>query len=235
MNPTAGSGKNWNNQYSQHACGSSEAQTNIMNIWLNGALLPQDEAVIAAHSAGATLGWGVFTTIGVWHGRALATERHVHRLRHDAGRLQIALAFEDDVLRQAVADVLHANSISRGIARITALQRGDGRWNTDSRSHTFIMAKPMTEDTASIRGLRLVLSPFRVEARRATAGIKTTSYLDFQMAWQDAARHGFDEALLCNGMSSGCAAACCTHRIAKADVCPESRANSSRNGLPRQA
>jgi branched-chain amino acid aminotransferase len=170
-----------------------------MNIWFNGEVVAAGEARIVVHAAGPTLGWGVFTTIGVWHGRAFETERHLQRLRRDAAKLQIPVHFDDAVLRQAAAATIQDNCITRGIIRITVLHRGDGRWNTDAGCDTFIMARPIAEDAASTRALRLVLSPFRIETRRATAGVKSTSYIDYQVAWQDAARHGFSEALLCNG------------------------------------
>jgi branched-chain amino acid aminotransferase len=182
------------------------AQTNIMQIWINGEVVAEGEARISAHVAGATLGWGVFTTIGVWHGRAFEIERHLQRLRRDAERLQIPLHFDDAVLQQAAVAIIHVNAIARGIARITVLQGSDGRWNTDDGCDAFIMARPVAEDVASTRILRLVLSPFRIEARRATAGLKSTSYLDYQLAWQEASRSGFDEALLCNG--SGAVSEC---------------------------
>ena len=52
--------------------------------------------------------------------------------------------------------------------------------------------------------LRLSLSPFRFDARRPLAGIKSTSYLDHQLAWREAVRRGYDEAVVCSSEGALC-------------------------------
>lgn len=177
-----------------------------MKIWINGEVVDAMAQVLPALSAGITLGWGVFTTAGVWHGQAFLLERHLQRLRRDAVRTDIPLDFDDDAVTRAVATVLQENRISAGLLRITLLRRGDGRWNSADGSDLFMTAKAAQakHHTPSTQGLRIVLSPFRVEARRALAGVKSTSCLDYQLAWQQAARNGFDEAVLCNGSGALC-------------------------------
>jgi len=51
-----------------------------MTIWHSG------EWKSDAPGAGVLSGWGVFTTLGVWNGRAFAVEEHLARLRGDALR-----------------------------------------------------------------------------------------------------------------------------------------------------
>jgi branched-chain amino acid aminotransferase len=68
----------------------------------------------------------------------------------------------------------------------------------------FAKAVPANQGEPSTQRLRLVLSTFRLEARRALSGVKSTSYLDYQLAFQQATRHGFDEAVLCNGCGALC-------------------------------
>ncbi|RYG54959.1 hypothetical protein EON80_31325, partial [bacterium] len=109
-----------------------------MAIWHNGTL--GETASIDASSAGLLLGWGVFTTVGVKKGRAMWLEQHLHRLRRDAARCDITLAFSDDELRDGLAAVLGANEIETGMARLTATRRDDGRWNTDANSDITILA-----------------------------------------------------------------------------------------------
>ncbi|HVF85685.1 MAG TPA: aminotransferase class IV [Abditibacteriaceae bacterium] len=171
-------------------------------IWLNHELLP-DDAPIAATSAGTLLGWGVFTTIGVWNQRPFVLDLHLQRLRHDAAKAQIEYSIADETLAQAVQDVLAANDIARGLARITVTQRGDHRWNRSSGSDVSVVAQKLASSTR-LDGLRISLSPFRLYSQRATSGIKTTSYLDHQMAWMEAQSRGFDEALLRNERDEIC-------------------------------
>ncbi|HEX8235666.1 MAG TPA: aminotransferase class IV [Abditibacteriaceae bacterium] len=177
-----------------------------MNIWINGELLNAAAPTLPAISAGATLGWGVYTTAAVWHGQVFALSRHLQRLRHDAARADIPLAYDDETLHRAVTAVLTDNQVQHGLLRITLLRRGDGRWNDAQGSDLFMISRPHSPDydDPSTQRLRLVLSPFRIEARRALSGVKSTSYGDYQLAWQQATRAGFDETVLCNGSGALC-------------------------------
>lgn len=171
-------------------------------IWLNGELCP-DDAPIAATSAGTLLGWGVFTTIGVWNAKPFALDLHLQRLRHDAAKTRIEYSLDDETLAQAVQDVLAANDIVRGLARITITQCGDGRWNNSLGSDVSVVAQKLPTSTR-LHDLRVALSPFRLHSGRATAGIKTTSYLDHQMTWLEAQSRGFDEAFVLNERDEIC-------------------------------
>jgi len=169
-------------------------------IWLNGELL--DEALVEASSAGALLGWGVFTTIGMWNTKPFALDLHLERLRHDAAKAQIEYSIADETLAQAVQQVIKSNDIVRGLARITVTQRGDGRWNNSGGSDVSIVA--LLPSSTRLNDLRVALSPFRLHSQRATSGLKTTSYLDYQMAWMEAQSRGFDEVILLNERDEIC-------------------------------
>lgn len=177
------------------------SKTNSM-IWLNNHLLTEDEAQLPATSAGTLLGWGVFTTVGIWNAHPFALDLHLQRLRHDAQRAHIEYSMPDETLREAVQNVIAANTIERGILRLTLTKRGDNRWNMAEESDLSVMAQKVS--STGNDGLRVALSPFRVHSQRATTGIKTTSYLDHQMAWADAQSRGFDEAILLNERDEIC-------------------------------
>lgn len=173
-----------------------------MVIWHNGEFYESDQNAIAATSAGLTLGWGVFTTIGVQYGHPFALQRHLARLRHDAASTDIEIAYTDSNIQDALTGVLRDNKIDDGIARITLTRRADGRWNSESGSDLTIIAAPRTP--LPLSGLRVMLSPYRLDARRPLAGIKTTSYLEHQWIWREAHERGFDEAIFCNSQSILC-------------------------------
>jgi branched-chain amino acid aminotransferase len=171
-------------------------------LWLNGELLP-DDAPIAATSAGTLVGWGVFTTIGVWNTKPFALDLHLQRLHHDAAKAQIEYSIAGETLAQAVQQVIKSEGIERGLARITITQRGDGRWNTSGGSDVSIVAQNLPS-SARNNDLRVSLSPFRLHSQSATSGLKTTSYLDYQMAWMEAQSRGFDEVILLNERDEIC-------------------------------
>lgn len=171
-------------------------------LWFNGQFA--DESTVSATNAGSLLGWGVFTTLGIWNAKPFAFDLHLARLKHDAARANIEYSNEDEILRAALDEVIARQKIVRGMARITITKRGDGRWNTQSGSDVSIVARPMSDE---IPLAKLTVSPFRVHSGRALAGVKSTSYLDYQLAWNEANGRGFDEAILLNEHQQICEAA----------------------------
>lgn len=173
-----------------------------MVLWLNGAFYDETEAFVPANTAGILLGWGVFSTVGVWHGRAFALNRHLLRLRRNAEALDIEIPFDDSVLIEATTQVLARCGIETGTARFTVTRRGDKRWNHAGSSDFSILAR--FSYGLKVNDLRLILSPFRLDARRALAGVKSTSYMEHQLAASQALRQRYDEALLCNQNGAIC-------------------------------
>lgn len=161
-----------------------------MAIWHNGEL--KQTASVDALSAGVLLGWGTFSTVGIKNGRALWLDHHLRRLRRDTARCEIEVEFSDEFLRDALHEVLRANQVRDGLARLTVSRRDDGRWNTQKGSDFTI---------AALETLPVATRDLRVEVQRAPelgplAGIKTTSYLPYLWCWSEAKRRGFDEAIL---------------------------------------
>src|SRR4051812_34514213 len=99
-----------------------------MVIWINGGMSDASEPALSAASAGLTLGWGVFTSLGVWARRPFALERHLARLRRDAVAVQIGVDYDDGEIEAALLEVLRHNEVGEGRARLTLTRRGDERW-----------------------------------------------------------------------------------------------------------
>jgi len=161
-----------------------------MILWHNGQF--GQSAMADVSGAGLSLGWGVFSTVGIQSGRGLWLDKHLARLRRDAARCHIPFDFSDEELSEAFADVVRANGVEDGLARLTLTRRDDGRWNTDVGSDFSIMAR----ETG-----RLPSSAVKVELRPAPdlgplRGVKTTSYLPYLWCWREAQSRGFDEAIL---------------------------------------
>lgn len=168
-------------------------------MWLNGRLLENGE--ISASGAGALLGWGVFTTLGVRGGEPRFLERHFARLERDAREAEVPFELDFALARRALGEVLRANQLKNGLARLTLTRRGDGRWNGENGADFSIVALETAPFSAS---LRVQLSPFRVEARRPLCGVKTTAYLPYLWAYREARARGFDEAILREGRDFLC-------------------------------
>jgi branched-chain amino acid aminotransferase len=170
-----------------------------VNYWLNEEF--STAPALPANAGGTLLGIGAFTTVGLWNGRAFALDRHLARLRRDAARFDLEISFSDEILRAALKTLIRGQKIERGTARITATARGDGRWNAKKGCDVSVMA----QSTVDIdRTLKIDWSPFRIEARRATAGVKSTSYADNFLAWREAQGRGLDDAICCNSSGAVC-------------------------------
>ena len=179
-----------------------------MKIWFNGQLRDEVEMGLPMHSAGVILGWGVFSTLGVVHGRATFVEHHLRRLHRDARVMDLNIDYDNAQLASALATTIEANSVQSGMARLTLTARSDERWNTAeadiSRADLSILAtacEPPSRD-----GLSLWLSPYRLDARRPLATVKSTSYASHQWLWRQARQQNFDETLICNGRGIVCEA-----------------------------
>ncbi len=182
-----------------------------MKFWLNGQLIENSGAnigvngQISAQSAGLTTGWGVFTTLGVRACTPRFLQRHVQRLQRDSNEADVPFELDFNAISHAVNTVLRANSIQNGMARLTLTRRGDRRWNTQSGADFSVFALETEALNTSLNtSLRVQMSPFRVEGRRALVGVKVTSYLPYLWAWREAKSRGFDEAILRNGHEFWC-------------------------------
>ena len=165
-------------------------------IWFDGQLTLDltPDAQIDATNAGALLGWGVFTTLAIRGGAPVFWPHHAARLERDAKAARVDFLFDKNRLHAGLMQLVRAAKIGDGVARISGTKRGDGRWNEAEGAHWSIVARGGV--AASTAPLKLEVSPFRVAARAPLAGVKTTSYLPYLHAWNEARARGYDEALL---------------------------------------
>ena len=161
-------------------------------IWFNGQLTAA--AQLDATNAGAMLGWGIFTTIAIRDGQPKFWEQHAARVERDAVAAGVELPFDAGQLRAGLSELVARLEMKNGLARITGTRRGDGRWNAQFGADWSIVAQ--TAPAPVTTPAQLEVSPFRVAANAPLAGVKTTSYLPYFFAWEQARARGFDEALL---------------------------------------
>jgi len=175
----------------------------------NGRLLPIEEVRLSPGQAGLLSGWGLFTTLRIFDGIPFAFERHWRRLQKDAARTHVPFPFDPETVRAHLAELLRANHVREGTARIYVIYNKVGFWQSDEPF-------PEADLVLYTAGLPAYHEParlgLRAEGRHAAsplAGVKVTSWLNNVWNLAEAQQRGFDEVVLLNerGEVSECTAA----------------------------
>jgi len=98
----------------------------------NDRLLPVEEVRLSPGQAGLLNGWGLFTTIRIVSGIPFAFERHWKRLKRDAERTHCPFPFEPEYVRAKLDQLLLANQVREGCARIYAIYN-QGFWSSNEK------------------------------------------------------------------------------------------------------
>jgi len=177
----------------------------------NGRMLPIEEARLSPGQAGLLSGWGLFTTLRVFHGVPFEYERHWRRLERDAARTRLPFPFDAERVRAQVMELVRANEVLEGTARIFAIYNKFGFWQSDE-------AAPQVDLLLYTGGLPPHTEPGRLDLREhgrhaasPLAGVKVTSWLNNVWSLAVAQERGFNEVVMLN--ERGEAAECTTANI----------------------
>ena len=175
----------------------------------NDGLLPVEQVRLSPGQSGLLSGWGLFTTMRIVKGVPFAFERHWKRLARDAERTRCPFSFEEEKVRGQLGELLHANNVREGCARIYVISNQIGFWRSDEN---FLPADLVITSSGlpSYRDpLRLALREQGRHAASPLAGVKVTSWLPNVWSLSEASREGYDEVILLNerGEVAECTAA----------------------------
>ncbi|HLY50533.1 MAG TPA: aminotransferase class IV [Solirubrobacteraceae bacterium] len=93
-------------------------------IWINGQLVPREQAVVSVFDAGFVLGDGVWEGLRVRAGHPAFLERHLDRLFAGARAIMLDIGLSRRELIQAIYDTLHANQMRDGVHVRLMVTRG---------------------------------------------------------------------------------------------------------------
>jgi len=178
-------------------------------VFHNDELKSIEKVRLSPGQAGLVCGWGIFTTMRISRGEAFAYERHWRRLEKDAGIIHIPLAYTAAKVRVHLHEVIRANKVTDGCARIYLIYNSVGFWQSDEerpQTDLIICSAPLPEYREPIR---LGLQEHGRHAASPLAGVKSTSWLPNVWAVGEAQREGLDEVVLLNerGEIAECTAA----------------------------
>ena len=173
-------------------------------VWIDGVLVPVDEARVSPFDHGLLVGDGVFETLRVYGGIPFAWRRHAERLEHSAEGLGLTVP-DRATLRRAADAVLGANGLREARLRITVTGGPAPLGSERGKSGpTVIVAASDARSWPATE--RVVTVPWPRNERGATAGMKTISYAENVRALAYAHARGASEALFLNTVGEVCEA-----------------------------
>jgi branched-chain amino acid aminotransferase len=181
------------------------------HIFHNDRIVPIEQARLSPGQAGLLNGWGLFTTMRIFRGEAFAFERHWRRLEKDAGRIRLPFPFDPAKVRHHLSELLAANQVVEGTARIYMIYNRVGFWQSEEPIPQvdlllFTAGLPPHPEQA-----RLSIAEHGRHAASPLAGVKVTSWLNNVWHLAEAQSHGWNELVLLN--ERGEVAECTTANI----------------------
>jgi branched-chain amino acid aminotransferase len=173
-------------------------------IYINGELVPQEEAKISVFDHGLLYGDGVFEGLRAYGGKVFRLREHVVRLYESAKAIWLDIPMSQDAMCEAINHTVAANGISDGYVR-AVVTRGVGTLGLDPNkcSHPQVI---LIADTITLypkeyyeNGLEIVtVSVIRTHPAALSPRIKSLNYLNNILAKIEGLQCGSIEALMLN-------------------------------------
>ncbi len=214
-------------------------------VYLNGELVPEEEAKVSVFDHGLLYGDGIYESLQVRNGKVFKLREHIERLFRSARAIKLEVPLGPEALRETILETLRANG-GRDLYLRVVVTRGPGYPLLDPRvtsGPTLAIIphepSPPPETGTSYRprgsGLRLKsVSVRKTPSVSLDARIKSLNYLNNVLARIEAIESGFDEALLMD--INGYVAECPGENIflVKAGVLKTPRASQVLDGITRR-
>jgi branched-chain amino acid aminotransferase len=174
-------------------------------LYLNGKLLPSEEAKISVLDYGFLFGYGLYETIRAYEGQPFRLDHHLARLGFSGDRLGILIHVA--LLREAVKDVIKANNFDQTRIRV-CVSIGEGTMSPDLNScrqpTIAVLASDYTPPGPEKyhQGYKAVLSLIRRNSLSPITYLKSANTIENMLARRDAKEAGADEAFFLN--EKGC-------------------------------
>ena len=167
-------------------------------VFHNDRIVPIEQVRLSPGQAGLMSGWGLFTTLRIFQGEAFAYERHWRRLEKDAGRTRLPFPFDPAQVRRHLSELLSANQVMEGTARIYMIYNRVGFWQSDEPMPQVDLILCTAGLPAHPEPARLYIAEHGRHAASPLAGVKVTSWLNNVWHLAEAQKQGWSEVVLLN-------------------------------------
>lgn len=186
-----------------HAHAEDPRNANVL-VWMNGKLVPRDEAKVSVLDSGFLMGDGVWEGLRVYNRKVPYLNAHLRRLAEGAKALDLDIGMDAHALAAAVAATIAANDMISGVHIRLMVTRGLKRTPFQGPSvnvgqPTVVVLAEWKEPSEQVRARGLDL--FTVHVRRGRPDVQdpmwnSHSKLNCVTACIQAAKAGADEGLM---------------------------------------
>ena len=175
-----------------------------LQVYIDGKLLPKEEAKISVFDHGLLYGDGVFEGIRVYNKKVFLIQEHIDRLYESALAIRLAIPLSKEEMVSAINETVAANKIEDGYIRLV-ITRGAGSLGLDIRrtSHpqVIIIADNISlyDPQLYIDGLKIITAAtIRNHPAALSSRVKSLNYLNNILAKIEGTDAGCIEALMLN-------------------------------------
>ncbi|MBL1218242.1 MAG: branched-chain-amino-acid transaminase [Planctomycetes bacterium] len=176
----------------------------MLQIWMNGEFVPEDQATVSVFDHGLLYGDGCFEGIRVYNGRIFKLDSHLKRLFRSAEKLRITIPYTLEEMAHALREGVRVNNVVNGYIR-PVVTRGYGNLGLNP----FQCERPcVIVITATIQlyppalyetGMKVVVANRpRVDKKALDPAVKSLNYLNNIMAKVESIDAGVLEAIMLN-------------------------------------
>ena len=176
----------------------------MLQVWLDGQLVPQSQALVSVYDHGLLYGDGCFEGIRAYNGRILKLDSHVQRLYDSAEKLRLVPKYPAARVKEAIRETLDANGLTDGYIRVI-FTRGIGTLGLhpfkcpDSGTiiitdHIQLYPTELYEDGMDV----IIAKRPRIPIACLDPGVKSLNYLNNILAKIEAIDRGVLEAVMLN-------------------------------------
>ncbi|TVM00355.1 MAG: branched-chain amino acid aminotransferase [Candidatus Brocadia sp. WS118] len=175
-----------------------------LKIYLNGQILPQEDAKISVFDHGLLYGDGVFEGIRAYNGKIFMLQQHMDRLYDSAKAIALKIPITKDEMAEAMKKTMAANNLTDSYIRLV-VTRGVGKLGLDPNKCATPQIIIIT-DTIELyskalyeKGLDIVtVTTIRNHFSALDPKIKSLNYLNNILAKLESIEAGAGEALMLN-------------------------------------
>ena len=173
-------------------------------VYVDGNLVPRNEAVVSVFDSGFVLGDGVWEGLRLVNGRLVALDQHMDRLYQGASAIALTIGMPREALTAAIRTTLERNGMTDGVHIRLMITRGrkrtpnqDPRFAPGPATIVIVAEYKRPNPEAKARGLALFTSTFRCSGPDVfDLRLNSHSRLNLIQALIQAINAGADESLM---------------------------------------